>query len=157
MRLQRMDRTVRLLAALALVALIFTLSGCTTTGSSETPSYLIPDKTVNISPSVTPTVEGLVAGAIVFIVLDPLAPNWKIEQSQLAPALFELALTKKRFTTGGDGEAWQVFQRRAAQLARTSGAPGFRVLEFSEGVESETLIARRVARGVVELAPARPQ
>ena len=148
-----MEKTARLLAALVLAA----AAGCTTTGSSETPSYLVPDKTVNISPSLTPTVEGLIAGAIVFIVLDPLAPNWKIEQSQVAPALFELALTKKRFTTGGDGEAWQVFQRRAAQIARDKGSAGYRVLEFSEGVESETLIARRVARGVVELAPARPQ
>ena len=152
MKFPRMEKTGRLLAALVLAA----AAGCTTTGSSETPSYLIPDKTLNISPSLTPTVEGLVAGAIVFLVLDPLAPNWKIEQSQVAPALFELALTKKRFTTGGDGEAWQVFQRRAAQIARDKGSAGYRVLDFSEGVESETLIARRVARGVVELAPSRP-
>jgi hypothetical protein len=153
MKLPRMEKTGRILAALVLAA----AAGCTTTGSSETPSYLIPDKTLNISPSLTPTVEGLLAGAIVFIVLDPLAPNWKIEQSQVAPALFELALTKKRFTTGGDGEAWQVFQRRAAQIARDKGSAGYRILEFSEGVESETLIARRVARGMVELAPSRPQ
>ena len=148
-----MEKTKRLLALLALV----TAAGCTTTGSSETPSYLIPDKTINISPSVTPTVEGLVYGAIVLIVLDPLAPNWKVEQVQLAPERFELALMKKRFTTGGDGEAWQVFQRRAAQIARDKGSAGYRVLDYSEGVESETLIARRVARGVVELAPSRPQ
>ena len=146
-----MEKTKQILAALALVA----VTGCTTTGSSETPSYLIPDKTINISPSVTPTLEGLIAGAIVLIVLDPLAPNWKIEQSQLAPERFELALTKKRFTTGGDGEAWQVFQRRAARIARDNGSAGYRVLEYSEGVESETLIARRVARGVVEIAPDR--
>jgi hypothetical protein len=115
-------------------------------------SYLIPDKTINVSPSVTPTAEGLVAGAIVLIVIDPLAPNWKIEQARLDPEHFQIALTKKRFTTGGDGEAYQVFHRRAAQIARDSGAPGYRVLEFTEGVESETLIARRVARGVVEIA-----
>ena len=151
MKFPHMEKTKRLLAALALAA----VAGCTTTGSSETPSYLIPDKTINISPSVTPTLEGLVAGAIVLIVLDPLAPNWKIEQAQLAPERFELALTKKRFTTGGDGEAWQVFQRRAARIARDNGSPGYRVVEYSEGVESETLIARRVARGVVEIAPER--
>jgi hypothetical protein len=44
-----------------------------------------------------------------------------------------------------------VFQRRAAQIARDSGAAGYRVVEFSEGVESHVLIARRVARGVVEI------
>lgn len=142
-----MKRIIGILSSLALAA----AGGCTTTGSSETPSYLIPDKTLNISPSVTPTLEGVVAGAIVLIVIDPLAPNWKIEQSQLAPERFELALMKKRFTTGGDGEAWQVFQRRAAQIARDNGAAGYRVVEFSEGVESHVLIARRVARGVVEI------
>jgi len=142
-----MKKITGILSSLALAA----AGGCTATGSSETPSYLIPDKTLNISPSVTPTLEGLVAGAIVLIVIDPLAPNWKIEQSQLAPERFELALMKKRFTTGGDGEAWQVFQRRAAQIARDNGAAGYRVVEFSEGVESHVLIARRVARGVVEL------
>jgi len=144
----RMEKTGLLIAALALAA----AAGCTTTGSSETPSYLIPNKTLNISPSVTPTVEGLVAGAIVLIVLDPLSPNWQIEQTQLAPHLFQLALTKKRFTTGGDGEAWQLLQRRAAQIARDNGAVDYRVVEYSEGVESQTLIARRVARGVVEIA-----
>jgi len=135
-------------AALALAA----LAGCSTTNVSDTTDYLIPDKTVNISPSVTPTLEGLVAGAIVFFVIDPLAPNWQIQQSQLAPQRFELALMKKRFTTGGDGEAYQVFQRRAARIARDQGGAGYRVVEFSEGVESHTLIARRVARGVVEIA-----
>lgn len=143
-----MKTTIGILAALALAA----LAGCSTTMSSDATDYLVPNKSVNISPSLTPSIEGLVAGAIVFFVIDPLAPNWQIQQSQLAPERFELALMKKRFTTGGDGEAWQVFQRRAAQIARDSGAPGYRVVEFSEGVESQTLIARRVARGVVEIA-----
>ena len=143
-----MRKPTAAIVALALAA----AAGCSTTNPADTTNYLIPDKTLNVSPSVTPTLEGLVAGAIVLIVLDPLAPNWKIEQARLDAERFQVALTKKRFTTGGDGEAWQVFQRRAAQIARDNGAPGYRVLEFSEGVESETLIARRVARGVVEIA-----
>ena len=143
-----MRSTALTLSALALAV----FAGCTTTNPADMTNYLIPDKTVNVSPSVTPTVEGLVAGAIVLIVLDPLAPNWKIEQARLDPEHFQIALTKKRFTTGGDGEAYQIFQRRAAQIARENGAPGYRVLEFTEGVDSETLIARRVARGVVQIA-----
>ena len=143
-----MRMTIRALFALAPAA----LAACTTTNPADTTNYLVPDKTINVSPSVTPTVEGVLAGAIILIVIDPLAPNWKVEQARLDPERFHIALTKKRFTTGGDGEAWQVFQRRAAQIAHDNGAPGYRVLEFSEGVESETLIARRVARGVVEIA-----
>jgi len=143
-----MRKPTSILAAAALAA----AAGCSTTNGSSTTDYLIPDKTVNISPSVTPTVEGLVAGAIVLIVIDPLSPNWRIEQSQLAPERFQLALMKKRFTTGGDGEAWQVFQRRAARIARDNGSADYRIVEYSEGVESQTLIARRVAHGVVEIA-----
>ena len=60
-------------------------------------------------------------------------------------------MKKKRFTTGGDGEAAQVFYRRAAQIVREQGGARYRVVEFSEGVESSVPIAQRVAQGVVEV------
>jgi hypothetical protein len=64
---------------------------------------------------------------------------------------YDIALTMKRFTSGGDGEARRVFLREAQRLARNSGAADFRIATFEEGIESETLAARRIARGVVEL------
>jgi hypothetical protein len=141
-------RATRALASAALAA----IAGCSSTGSNDSTNYLVPNKTLNISRSLTVPVEGAIAGALVLIAIDPLAPNWKVEQSELDPRHFEIVLTMKRFTTGGDGEAWQVFQRRAATIAREHGAAGYRVLDFSEGIDSHVLIARRVARGVVEIA-----
>ena len=126
--------------------------GCSSTATSDTPSnLLIPSKTLNISESLQIPAEGLVAGAIIFIVIDPLAPNWKIEQSKLNEDRYRIALTKKRFTTGGDGEAAPVFNRRAEQIALANGDGRYRVLEFSEGIESTVPIARRVAQGVIEV------
>src|SRR5690606_39734814 len=94
--------------------------------------------------------EGLVLGAIVFIVVDPLAPNWRIEQYDLGGLRYAFALRKKRFAAGGDGEAAQVFRRRVAELAREQGYDGYEVLEFTSGIESDAVIAQRVAKGVVQ-------
>ena len=141
-----MNRAMRWTSCLA-AALV---CGCSSTGDDNN-NFLIPDKTLNISKSLTIPVEGLVAGAIIYMIVDPLAPNWAIEQSQLDGDRYRIALTKKRFTTGGDGEAAPVFYRRAEQIARASGGAKYRVLEFSEGIESTVPIARRVAQGVIEV------
>ena len=62
-----------------------------------------------------------------------------------------ISLRKKRFTSGGDGEAGQLFARHAEQLARSGGYAGYSVMEYTEGVESTLPIAQRVAQGVVRL------
>jgi len=64
---------------------------------------------------------------------------------------FRISLRKKRFVTGGDGEAAQIFYRRAEQIVRENGYAGYTVLEFGEGVESTVPIAQRVARGVIQV------
>ena len=124
---------------------------CTGIDNTSSRDILIPNQTLNLSKSVSIPFESLAAGAILFVVIDPLAPNWQIEQSQLDARRFLIALKKKRFTTGGDGEAGQIFNRRAAQIARDNGAGGYRIVEFSEGIESTVPIAQRVAQGVVEI------
>jgi hypothetical protein len=43
------------------------------------------------------------------------------------------------------------FNRRAEQLTRENGAARFRIIEFTEGVDSGMPIAQRVAQGVVEI------
>jgi hypothetical protein len=124
--------------------------GCST-GDDSKNNFLIPDRTLNISQSLMIPAEGIVAGAIIYLIVDPLAPNWQIEQSQLDGDRYRIALTKKRFTTGGDGEAAPVFYRRAEQIARANGGAKYRVLEFTEGIESTVPIARRVAQGIIEV------
>lgn len=108
---------------------------------------IIPNDAFSISRSLSVPLESVAAGALLYVIVDPLAPNWQIEETRLDAGRYLIALKKKRFTTGGDGEAAQVFYRRAAQLVREQGAGRYRVVEFTEGVESNVLIAQRVAQG----------
>ena len=112
---------------------------------------IIPNDAFSISRSLSVPLESVAAGALLYVIVDPLAPNWQIEETRLDAGRYLIALKKKRFTTGGDGEAAQVFYRRAAQLVREQGAGRYRVVEFTEGVESNVLIAQRVAQGIVEV------
>jgi hypothetical protein len=126
-------------------------AGCTGVPGVSSANVIIPPETLNISKSLSIPLEGIAAGVALYLIVDPLAPNWQIEQTELAAGRYAIALTKKRFTTGGDGEAVQVFYRRAAALAREQGAAHYRVLAYSEGIESTVPIAQRVARGIVEV------
>jgi len=86
-----------------------------------------------------------------FAAIELLAPNWEIETREAGPSHYRITLTMKRFTTGGDGEAYLVMMRTAEQLRQAQGAQAYSVAEFSEGIESTVPVARRVARAVVEL------
>ena len=119
--------------------------------SGNSVSTLLPDKTYNITPGLGLTVEGIVLGAALYWVLDPLAPNWQLQQVQLGADRVRISLRKKRFASGGDGEAAQVFARRAEQLARERGYAGYAVMEYTEGIESTLPLAQRVAQGVIQL------
>jgi hypothetical protein len=132
------------------------LGGCSGIPGTSSGNVIIPNETLNISRSASYTAEGLVAGALIFIIVDPLAPNWQIEQTTLDAGRYRIAMKKKRFTTGGDGEAAQVFFRRATQLAREQGNGRYRVVEFTEGIESSVPFAQRVAQGIVDVMPKPP-
>jgi hypothetical protein len=133
--------------------LIFTLplAGCVSAGEEATRSPLVADKVLRLTPSLSVPLEALVAGAVLFAVIDPLAPNWEVEARPLGEGRYVLALTMKRFTSGGDGEAYQVMQRAAERLQREAGAASFAVAAYSEGIDSALPAARRVARALIEL------
>ena len=57
----------------------------------------------------------------------------------------------KRFHTGGSGEALQVLKRRARQLQEENGFVAYQIASYSEGIESQTPIAQRVAEGTIRL------
>jgi hypothetical protein len=136
-------------AALCLV--VAAATACSGIPNKTSSNILIPPETLNISSSVMIPAEGIAAGVIVYLIVDPLAPNWQIEQAQLDTNRYRVALKKKRFTTGGDGEAGQIFGRRATQIVRDNGASAYRVVEFTEGIESTVPLAQRVAQGVIEI------
>lgn len=94
----------------------------------------------------------LPAALAIYIIYDPLAPNWEIKESRLSDDSYHLAMQMKRFHTGGAGEAIQVFKRRAAQLQREQGLGEYQILGYSEGIDSQTLSTRRVAEGTIRFA-----
>lgn len=129
------------------------MSGCTNTGTSGTP--LIPDKAIQLSKHVSVSLSTLMVGAAIYAYYDPLAPNWEIEEAQLEEGTYRFSMKMKRFHTGGSGESIQILKRRANQLQREQGFGSYQILEYSEGIDSQTIGARRVAEGVVKLV--RPQ
>jgi len=150
----------------ALLALAAMCSGCSTVNSDGSVTHVHPllgTKELQLTAGYALPPEAIAAGIILVIVMDPLAPNWKIEQSEPQPGVFHLALKKKAIANdgGGDGEARVVFMRRASALAKEHGVlpgpdwPGYSVLEFNEGIESNFPFARRVAYGVVKVGDQR--
>ena len=91
---------------------------------------------------------------LLYIIYDPFAPNWTIQERVLGPETYHLSLRAKRFRVGGDGEAIQILKRRALQLQREKGFSGYRLLDYSESVESSTPFTYRVSEGTIELVEA---
>lgn len=114
---------------------------------------LIPDEAVNISPGFHPPLEAVVGvvlvGVVAYYVIDPVAPNWEVKINQLDETRVAINLRKKRFSTGGDGEAREVFRRRAQEIVDDNGLAGYTIVQYSESIDSETTFARRIARGVI--------
>ena len=122
-----------------------------TDASGNAVSTLIPNKTFNVTPAVALSVENILLGAALYWAVDPLAPNWQLEQVPLGADRVRISLRKKRFTSGGDGEAAQLFARRAEQVARDGGYAGYTVMEYTEGIESTLPLAQRVSLVVIRL------
>ena len=92
--------------------------------------------------------------ALLYIVYDPLAPNWSIKERALGKDSYYVSLRAKSFRTGGDGEAIQILKRRAMQLKRERGYEDFRIVDYSEGIESSTPFTHRYSEGTIQLVRA---
>jgi len=134
-------------AILATVTLL--AGGCRTADGEQ--RFVIPDRALNVSRSLTIPGESLVAAGIVFLIIDPLAPNWKVEVESLGVRRYRIGMTMKRFITGGEGEVGPVLRRAAEKLRQEGGFAEYALLELTEGIESRVPIAQRVAQGVIEL------
>ena len=98
----------------------------------------------------------IAAAVAVYVVMDPLAPNWTIEEARQADDRYLIALRHKAVHNGGGGEARQVFARRAAQLGAQPGFGGYEIVSWQQGIESTRPFAQRVAYGEVRLLRAPP-
>jgi hypothetical protein len=139
------------------IMLALSLAACGTTNTTMIPNSgsILPNATIQLTPSVAYTTEQLalaaIAGGVLYLIYDPLAPNWAIEEKQLNENTYYLALRAKSFRTGGDGEAIQIVKRRALQLQREKGYAAYRILDYTEGVESSTPLTHRVSEGTIQL------
>ena len=135
--------------ALVSIGLTVTLAGCTP---------LIPTKTVEVTDTLSFTSAEIVMVAavagIAYLVIDPLAPNWAIQETKLNETRYRIEMRKKRITTGGDGEAGDLFHRHADEIAMAVRSPGYTILSWNEGVQSDFPIAQRWARGEIQVQPA---
>lgn len=140
-------------AAALLIAVALALSGCSSTGSTASP--LIPSKAIQLTAKTSVSLSTLATAAViaaaVYVVYDPLAPNWEIEESRLNDNTYRMSLKMKRYHTGGAGESIQILKRRASQLQYEQGFGSYQILEYTEGIDSQTIGARRMAEGVIKL------
>ena len=144
---------------LAVCLLAAATAGCNTIASNpgvtdavgKPVSTLIPNNTYHLSPDLALSVETILIGAALYWAVDPLAPNWQLDQAPLGGDRVRISLRKKRFASGGDGEAAQLFARHAEQVARVGGYKGYTLMEYTEGVESTLPLAQRVSQGVIRL------
>ncbi len=138
-------------AAIALAACA--VAACSTPGTGGSP--LVPDKQLRLTAGTSLKLAEIATGALVLgaihLFYDPLAPNWEIEEMRLTDDTFRFSMKMKRYHTGGAGESMQVMKRRASQLQGELGFGGYQLLEYTEGIDSQTLGARRVAEGTVRL------
>jgi hypothetical protein len=140
----------RLFLALA-ASCALSLVGCKSMDDYSGPQTIIPARTLSLSPSLMLSAEGIVAAGLVYAIIDPLAPNWRVEVESVGAQRYRVALTMKRFITGGEGESAQVLRRTAEKLQKDGGYSGYAVLSHSEGIDSHVLIAQRVAHALIEL------
>jgi hypothetical protein len=118
-------------------------------------SPLIPNETIQLTAKTSLSLSSLataaVVGAAIYLVYDPLAPNWEIEESKLSPDVYRFSMKMKRYHTGGAGESVQILKRRASQLQYENGFSSYQILEYTEGIDSQTIGARRMAEGTIRL------
>lgn len=117
---------------------------------------LVSDTSLNLTKQIQIPLEKIVAWGMyagtAWLILDPMAPNWEIEQANFPEQHYHLSLKMKRVYTGGAGEARVVFHQRAKELMRENGYDTYSVVEYSEGLESSIVGSQRVASGVIQLA-----
>jgi hypothetical protein len=133
------------------------LSSCGTTTPTAIPNTgsILPNATLQVTPEVAYTTQQIynaaLVGALIYIVYDPLAPNWSIEEKVVNEDTYYFSLKAKSFRIGGDGEAMRVLKRRALYLQRERGYAAYKILDYSEGIESSTPLTHRFSEGTVQL------
>ncbi len=154
-----------------LILMMSALAGCSAIPAQQIAVVEVPEtvskpaalnKTTRILPEIPSLPEGPIEenvkgvlassmGAVSNIVIEQLVPGWSIEQTRIGDKLFRIEVRRKRFTSGGDGEAAQVIYRHAEQITRRYGYSSYTVMEFTEGIDTMFLVSQRVAQSVIQV------
>lgn len=130
------------------------LAACASSPDSET--YIgsgIAKSVVNaVSYPLEKTVYWGAWAAAAYLILDPLAPNWEIEEARFPENHVHFQMSMKRYYAGGAGEARMVFHRRAKELMRAGGFTSYEVVEYVEGMNSSVIGSQRTVEGVVRFS-----
>ena len=85
---------------------------------------------------------------------DPIMLDYRLAKQ--ADGNWRISMRMKRFTTGGDGEAIRLFHRSAERIVRENKHAGYRVPQYSEGIESSVPLAQRYSEGTIRVIAAAP-
>lgn len=148
-----MTLRVRVLPGVVLLSVV--LGGCAAVGLDDS---LVEDGTIqDVAPAalasrlLKPGSGDWINFGIAYLIHDPLAPNWEIQETRVSEDVFHMQLRMKRYHKGGEGESMLILKRRAAQLQRELGYGSYRILDYMEGIDSQTLGARRFGEGSIQL------
>lgn len=95
--------------------------------------------------------------ALVYKVVDPLAPNWEITETRISESRVLFNLRMKDFHMGGMGEAPMILARRAASLSAEQGMAGYQIDRYEEAIDSRIIFSHRTAYAEVQLLPLEPK
>ncbi len=128
------------------------LAACTTTRQEATSSgtFGVTGSMLTTPYSMVPGVNPIVVGAAAAAAVNAFLPEWTLDEIPLGQDRYRILLRKKTFSSGGDGQAAQVFKYRAEQIALKNGYTRYQVLEFNEGIDSGLAGSQRVAQGVIQ-------
>jgi hypothetical protein len=134
------------------------VAGCTTSPNDPTSSGTLGvNASMLTTPySLVPGINPVILGAGTAAIINALLPNWSLEDMPIGGDRYRIFMRKKTFSSGGDGEAAQLFKYRAEQIAATRGYDSYQILEFTEGLDSGMLGTQRVAQGIIQGHKAAP-
>ena len=131
------------------------LTGCSGTYNLFGSGSAVPAGKIQVFPkygiSYADAIQVAGVAALVYLVVDPMAPTWDIKETRLADNRVLYDLTMKKFTRGGEGEARYVLMRRAEALARESGMRGYQIMRYEEAIDSSLILPHRTALAEIVL------
>lgn len=143
---------------LGLCILAGALAGCNTVPNQPTSSgtFGVTAQMMTLPYSMVPGINPIILGAGTSAIINSLLPTWSLEDMPIGGDRYRIFLRKKTFSSGGDGEAAQLFKYRAEQITGSRGYYGYQILEFTEGLDSGLMGTQKVAQGIIQIYKTAP-